>query len=141
MPKYDFRCDDCGHLFELTRSFGAAAAPAACPQDGAPATRLFSPPLDVLVYNREPIVSTGRVTIPPGALSCHDHGPPPSAVQVADDEESSGRSGSTWHARGYEPAVSHQHQLHHRHSHEGGLTHSHGAGHGHSHGHEYGHSR
>jgi putative FmdB family regulatory protein len=104
VPKYDFRCDDCGHHFELTRSFGSASAPAACPLDGAAATKLFSPPLDLLVYGREPVVATGRVTIPPGALSCHDHGPPPS-TQVADEEDSSHRAGSRWHARGYEPAA------------------------------------
>jgi putative FmdB family regulatory protein len=134
VPKYDFRCDDCGHHFELSRSFSASSDPAACPAcpdegGGAPATRLFSPPLDLLVYGREPVVSTGRVTIPPGALSCHDHGPQPSAAQVPDHERSSGRSGSSWHARGYEPAESQQHQDAHSHAHA----------HGHSHGHGYPH--
>lgn len=120
MPKYDFRCDDCGHHFELTRSFSASSEPAACPRDGAASTRLFSPPLDLLVYGREPVVSTGRVTIPPGALSCHDHGPPPGS-QADDHDGSSHRSGSRWHAHGYEPAEGHDHQ--------GGHSH----GHGHSH--------
>ena len=91
---YDFRCDDCGAHFELTRSFSQSSEPAVCPRDGADAARLFSPPMDLLVYNREPLVSTGRVTIPPGALACHDHGPPPGAH----DEEHEG-SGSSWHAR------------------------------------------
>ncbi|MGE3267606.1 MAG: FmdB family zinc ribbon protein [Chloroflexota bacterium] len=124
MPKYDFRCDDCGYQFELTRSFGQAAAPAACPHDGAPATRLFSPPLDVLVYGREPVVSTGRVTIPPGALSCHDHGPPPDQASAEDAE----RSGSRWHARGYEPApdFTHSHGTYsHAHAHGRGRPHDH----------------
>jgi len=101
VPKYDFRCDDCGHRFDLTRSFSASSEPAACPRDGAEATRVFSPPLDLLVYGREPVVSTGRVTIPPGALSCHDHGPPPGA-EAADHDNSSRHSGSRWHAHGYE---------------------------------------
>lgn len=127
MPKYDFRCDDCGNLFELTRSFSQSSEPAACPRDGAEATRLFSPPLDVLVYNREPVVSTGRVTIPPGALSCHDHGPPPGAQ--SDEREP---SGSSWHTRGYD-AADDEEQPAHGHSHEHGHSHSHGHGHGHSH--------
>ena len=126
MPKYDFRCDDCGHHFELTRSFSASSEPAACPHDGAQATRLFSPPLDLLVYGREPLVSTGRVTIPPGALSCHDHGPPPDA-QTGDHERASHRSGSRWHAHGYEPTE--------RHDREHGHTHGHGHSHGHGHAH------
>ena len=130
VPKYDFRCDDCGHHFELTRSFSDSSEPAACPRDGAEATRLFSPPLDLLVYGREPVVSTGRVTIPPGALSCHDHGPPPSA-EHADLEGSSHQSGSRWHAHGYEPAESHDHHGAHSHGH------SHAHGHGHSHGHAH----
>ena len=101
MPKYDFRCDECGWLFELTRSFSQSADPAACPQDGANATRLFSPPLDLLMYRREPVVDTRPVAIPPGALSCHDHGPP-AAVPTAERGAHGHRSGSHWHAHGYE---------------------------------------
>ena len=118
MPKYDFRCDDCGAHFELTRSFSQSSEPAVCPRDGADATRLFSPPMDLLVYNREPLVSTGRVTIPPGALSCHDHGPPPGAH----DERREG-SVSSWHARGY--ADSEQAEPEHGHAHEHGHGHPH----------------
>jgi putative FmdB family regulatory protein len=121
VPKSDFRCDDCGHRFDLTRSFSASSEPAACPRDGAEATRLFSPPLDLLVYGREPVVSTGRVTIPPGALSCHDHGPPPGS-QAADHDSSSRHSGSRWHANGYEPGDSNDHGHGHSHSHPEGPT-------------------
>lgn len=135
MPKYDFRCDDCGAHFELTRSFSQSSEPAVCPRDGAEATRLFSPPMDLLVYNREPLVSTGRVTIPPGALSCHDHGPPPG---VHDEQHED--SGSSWHARGYEDADhSEQEASEHNHSHAGGHSHAHGHGHPHSHGHSHSH--
>jgi putative FmdB family regulatory protein len=125
VPKYDFRCDDCGHRFELTRSFSRSSEPAACPRDGAEAVRLFSPPLDLLMYRREPVDPTGRVTIPPGALSCHDHGPPPGAHGAGEDG-----SGSRWHARGYDERGG---------GHDGGrvrsLSHAHG--HGHSHGHHH----
>jgi putative FmdB family regulatory protein len=135
VPKYDFRCDDCGQVFELSRSFGQVAAPATCPHDGAAATRLFSPPLDLLVYGREPAVSTGRVTIPPDALSCHDHGPPPGP----EASEQRGRTGSRWHAHGYENASAGDENsrgsgavpLSQSHSHGSGLQHSHASGHRH----------
>jgi putative FmdB family regulatory protein len=131
VPKYDFRCDACGAIFEQTRSFGASADPAACPHDGASATKLFSPPMDLLMYRREPVVSTRRVTIPPGALSCHDHGPPPGA------ETTDSPTGSRWHATGYNGSngegdkASSGHG--HSHSHGRGHSHSHGQGHSHSH--------
>jgi putative FmdB family regulatory protein len=117
VPKYDFRCDHCGRVFELSRSFSQVSEPAACPHDGEDATRLFSPPLDLLMYRREPVVSTGRVTIPPGALSCHDHGPPP-VQDAADHGDESHGSGSRWHARGYDQeATEHGHPHSHGHSH------------------------
>ena len=137
MPKYDFRCDRCGSLFELTRSFSQSADPAACPHDGASATRLFSPPMDLLMYRREPVVDTRPLTIPPGALSCHDHGPPAGAADGHGDGE--GHSGSRWHANGYEgtavesPPESPSHGSAHGHSHAHGHGHSQGYGHGHSH--------
>ena len=111
--------------------------------------RLFSPPMDLLFYNREPLVSTGRVTIPPGALSCHDHGPPPGAAP--DFQEA---SGSSWHARGYDEDESRDTQgaagiqsiagaqvgtppreREYSHRHGNWLAHRHGHGHtsGHSH--------
>lgn len=114
MPKYDYRCQDHSHVFELTRSFGTASEPAYCPEDGSAATRLFSPPLDLLMYRREPVVPTVRTSLPAGALSCHDHGPPPSA------EHGHHESGSAWHSHGY--------------------TGSHSHGHRHAHGHEHAHS-
>jgi putative FmdB family regulatory protein len=137
VPKYDFRCTGCGYQFELTRSFSQSADPAACPHDGASAIRLFSPPLDLLMYRREPVVDTRPVTIPPGALSCHDHGPPP----ASDTGESGRRSGSHWHAHGYESAgtddadAGHSHG--HDHSHTNGHSHAHGHGHSHGHGHTH----
>jgi putative FmdB family regulatory protein len=140
LPKYDFRCNDCGIHFELTRPFSQSSEPATCPRDGADATQLFSPPMDLLVYNREPLVSMGRVTIPPGALSCHDHGSPPGAH----NEEHEG-SASDWHARGYADSEhsghgESEHEVRHGHSHSHAGGHEHGHSHGHGHGHEHGHS-
>jgi putative FmdB family regulatory protein len=139
VPKYDFRCTTCGHLFELTRSFSQSAEPAACPHDGTSATRLFSPSLDLLMYRRQPVIDTRPVTIPAGALSCHDHGPPPSV----DGDGDGHRSGSHWHAHGYEgSAEEHAHQGHnpgHGHTHGHGHGHSHAHGHGHTHGHGHAH--
>jgi len=45
MPRYDFRCTVCGREFELSRPFSQAADPALCPDDGAPAERVFSMPM------------------------------------------------------------------------------------------------
>ena len=132
MPKYDFRCDACGSRFELTRSFAALSAPAICPYDGGNASRLFSPPQDVLLFHRrEPVVPTGRAVIPPGALSCHDHGPPP------DLERDDAPSGSRWHATGYDGSNGHEEV--HSHAHGHGYDHSHSHPHAHSHGHGHPH--
>lgn len=43
MPVYAFTCSGCGG-FELTRPMAQAAAPAQCPECGAEARRVFSPP-------------------------------------------------------------------------------------------------
>jgi putative FmdB family regulatory protein len=50
MPKYDFACTSCGTVFEQTRSFAQGTDDVVCPDDGAEAMRLFSPPMDVFVY-------------------------------------------------------------------------------------------
>jgi putative FmdB family regulatory protein len=122
VPKYDFRCTSCGHLFELTRSFSQSDVPAACPHDGTSATRLFSPPLDLLMYRREPVVDTRPVTISPGALSCHDHGPPP----LEGDEYD-----SHWHAHGYVSAEEYEAETGRGRQHRPDHVHSHGHGHSH----------
>jgi putative FmdB family regulatory protein len=129
VPKYDFRCTSCASLFEVTRSFSQSGDPATCPQDGEAAIRLFSPPMDLLMYRREPVVDTRPVTIPPGALSCHDHGPPP----APDGAEDGRHSGSRWHAHGYESADDRHDADGHGHQH--GHAHSHAHGHSHSHSH------
>lgn len=118
MPKYDFRCSSCGTLFELRRSFSQSDDPAICPHDGTVATRLFSPPLDLLMYRREPVVDTRPVTIPPGALSCHDHGPPPPEGDEYD---------SHWHAHGYVSAEEYEADQ--------GRQNAHAQSHGHGHSH------
>lgn len=45
MPKYDFRCSRCGLVFEVSRPFSQATEPAACPDDGAAAERVFTMPM------------------------------------------------------------------------------------------------
>jgi len=77
MPTFDYRCDECGHTFEVRRRFGEDAATATCPEDGAEATRLFSPPMDVIVYGkgyttRPPAAPPGP---PAGGGHGHSHGP------------------------------------------------------------------
>jgi hypothetical protein len=91
--------------------------------------------MDVLVYNREPLVSTGRVTIPPGALSCHDHGPP---AEGQPDHDAS--SGSSWHARGYDSESKRQPAPQPITVHGPGLNDTHGFGRAHSHGRGFRHT-
>jgi len=78
MPTYDYRCEQCGQIFEARRSFSEDASSAPCPDDGTDGVRLFSPPLDVLVYGKE---YTRRPPPPPaggpaaGGDHGHTHGP------------------------------------------------------------------
>lgn len=77
MPTYDYQCGQCSRVFEVRRSFSEDASTASCPDDGTVATRLFSPPLDVLVYGKE---YTVRPPSPPAAGGSaggggHSHGP------------------------------------------------------------------
>ncbi len=42
MPAYDFRCPDCGDVFEIVRA-ASEAGDVCCPQCGTVAKRVFSP--------------------------------------------------------------------------------------------------
>jgi putative FmdB family regulatory protein len=44
MPRYAFECPRCGAAFEVARPVSQAAEGAVCPEDGQPATRVFTPP-------------------------------------------------------------------------------------------------
>ena len=81
MPKYDFQCTSCQAVFEQFRSFSQGAEGVVCPDDGEPATRLFSPPMDMIVYGSKNSNPTPRVR-PPGPTAGgsfgghgHSHGP------------------------------------------------------------------
>ena len=76
MPTYDFRCTSCDATFEAFRSFAQGTEDVVCPEDGAPATRLFSPPLDMIVYGGKSSNPVSSVR-PPGAAPSgppHTHG-------------------------------------------------------------------
>jgi putative FmdB family regulatory protein len=45
MPRYEFRCPNCGQVFEVVRSFAQSSDPAPCPADGSPGERVYSAPL------------------------------------------------------------------------------------------------
>ncbi len=78
MPKYDFRCTGCEAVFEAFRSFAQGTDDVVCPDDGAPATRLFSPPLDMIVYGGKTSESVSSIRPPGPAPSFgggHNHGP------------------------------------------------------------------
>jgi len=40
MPLYEYRCENCGHTFDVTHPVGGTPGP--CPVCGGPARRLFS---------------------------------------------------------------------------------------------------
>ncbi|MDI6844111.1 MAG: zinc ribbon domain-containing protein [Anaerosomatales bacterium] len=42
MPKYDYKCETCGTVFEVARSIGDAS-PERCPECGGGSKRVFSP--------------------------------------------------------------------------------------------------
>jgi len=76
MPTYDFRCTSCEAVFEAFRSFAQGTDDVVCPDDGAPATRLFSPPLDMIVYGGKSSTPVSGVR-PPGPAPSgppHSHG-------------------------------------------------------------------
>jgi len=74
MPKYDFRCTSCEAVFEAFRSFAQGTDDVVCPEDGAPATRLFSPPLDMIVYGGKSSESVSSIRRPGPAPSGPPHG-------------------------------------------------------------------
>ncbi|MGE3270252.1 MAG: FmdB family zinc ribbon protein [Chloroflexota bacterium] len=79
MPKYDFRCTSCETVFEAFRSFSQGTDGVLCPEDGAPAERLFSPPMDMIVFGSKNSSPTTQIR-PPGPTAGsvghgHTHGP------------------------------------------------------------------
>ena len=42
MPRYEYRCRECEHTFELTRSMSASGDPAPCPYGHADTVKLLS---------------------------------------------------------------------------------------------------
>ena len=78
MPKYDFRCTSCDTVFEVVRGFAQGTDGVVCPDDGEPAVRLFSPPMDMIVYGGKSSNPVSSVR-PPGSTPSfgggHTHGP------------------------------------------------------------------
>lgn len=113
MPTYDFRCAHCDSVFEAFRSFTQGTDDVTCPADGTTAQRLFSPPMDLLVYGREPASWSAKKTpVPPGAISCHDHEP----------------DGSHSHGGGHGRGGAHAHDPSDGHASPGGHGNTHGPG-------------
>jgi putative FmdB family regulatory protein len=79
MPKYDFRCSSCDTVFEAFRSFSQGTEGVVCPDDGAPATRQLSLPMDMIVFgskNSNPVSSIKPPgPAPSGPPHGHYHGP------------------------------------------------------------------
>jgi putative FmdB family regulatory protein len=74
MPKYDFQCSSCDTVFEAFRSFSQGTDGVVCPNDGAPAVRQFSPPLDMIVYGGKSSNPVSSVRPPTPGRSGPPHG-------------------------------------------------------------------
>ena len=80
MPKYDFQCTSCETVFEAYRSFSQGTDGVVCPDDGEPASRLLSLPMDMIVFGSKNSSPTTPIR-PPGAGRTagggfgHSHGP------------------------------------------------------------------
>jgi putative FmdB family regulatory protein len=76
VPKYDYRCTACGHMYEKRESFDAPSLQA-CPTCHGPARRVFTAPA---------IVFKGS-----GWYKTDSRGPEPSAVTAGTDGASAGK--------------------------------------------------
>ena len=63
MPRYDFRCRQCGETFEVSRPMSASGEPATCPAGHADTVKLLP---TVAVGGR----SGGRAPMPAGGGGC-----------------------------------------------------------------------
>lgn len=50
MPRYDFRCSNCGEVFELVRTFSQSSEPATCPACKGMANRIMA--TDFTVFSK-----------------------------------------------------------------------------------------
>ena len=69
MPRYGFRCTQCGIEFEVSRPMSQAGDPASCPHDGAAGTRIFHVPTTISSGG------SSAPTPPSGGGHGHDHAP------------------------------------------------------------------
>ena len=60
MPTYEYRCRDCEHTFELTRSMSASADTAPCPHGHADTVKLLS----TVAFTGVTAGPTGRNALP-----------------------------------------------------------------------------
>ena len=72
MPRYPFQCTACGLVFDVSRRMDEAGGGAVCPEDGAPADRIFTAPQMVL-GRREPTVKPRPGMPKPKGFSHHGH--------------------------------------------------------------------
>ncbi len=75
MPKYDFRCGQCGRTFEVSRPISQATDPAACPDDGTAADRVFTMPMTFVKGDPNSPPSDTPATPAGGEGHGHSHGP------------------------------------------------------------------
>jgi len=67
VPRYEYRCRECEHVFELTRSMAASADPAPCPYGHADTVKLLS---TVAVTGRSSAPAPARSAAPMRSGGC-----------------------------------------------------------------------
>jgi putative FmdB family regulatory protein len=68
VPRYEYRCRDCEHTFELTRSMSESAAPATCPYGHTDTVKLLS---TIAVTGRSgPTATRAPAPMPSGGGCC-----------------------------------------------------------------------
>ncbi len=77
MPRYDFRCGKCGLQFEVSRPISQSGEPAACPDDGTAAERVFTMPMTFVKgdANSPPSDTPATPATDAGHGHGHSHGP------------------------------------------------------------------
>jgi putative FmdB family regulatory protein len=99
MPKYDFRCPECGREFEVSRPMSRSSDPAFCPSDNTECEKLIRMPM---TYVKSGSWSPPTTVPKPGAsgyshfghshgagVGGHSHGGAAGGLPPAPGEESS----------------------------------------------------
>jgi putative FmdB family regulatory protein len=89
MPKYDYRCNDCGHVYEKREGFDAPAVQT-CPECSGSARRVLTVPAIVFKGSGWYVTDSRK-----GTDSASSSSSPSSSSSSSSDNASSGKDSST----------------------------------------------